>query len=56
MIIFNVISQGDTLIHAVVAHGNKHLPILAELLTLKTSQGNSVFDLSKSNYAGKLFK
>ncbi|XP_044586895.1 putative uncharacterized protein DDB_G0282133 isoform X1 [Cotesia glomerata] len=45
--------RGDTLIHAVVAHGDKHLPILQELLTLKTSQGNSVFDLSKSNYAGR---
>ncbi|XP_074101462.1 uncharacterized protein LOC141529024 isoform X2 [Cotesia typhae] len=48
--------RGDTLIHAVVAHGDKHLPILAELLTLKTTQGNSVFDLSKSNYAGIFVK
>jgi len=44
--------QGDTLIHSIVARGDSHGEILAELLALKTLQGNPVFDLSKCNYDG----
>jgi len=44
--------QGDTLIHSVVARGDSHGEVLAELLTLKTVQGNPVFDLSRCNYDG----
>nr|XP_012151538.1 PREDICTED: uncharacterized protein LOC105663929 [Megachile rotundata]XP_012151539.1 PREDICTED: uncharacterized protein LOC105663929 [Megachile rotundata] len=45
--------SGDTLIHAVAAQGDSHAEVLAELLSLKTSQGHAVFDLSKRNYDGK---
>lgn len=44
--------QGDTLIHSVAARGDSHGEILAELLALKTAQGNPVFDLSRCNYDG----
>lgn len=44
--------QGDTLIHSVAARGDSHGEILAELLSLKTVQGNPVFDLSRCNYDG----
>ncbi|XP_018308745.1 uncharacterized protein [Mycetomoellerius zeteki] len=44
--------HGDTLIHSIVARGDSHGEVLAELLTLKTVQGNSVFDLSRCNYDG----
>ncbi|XP_034947427.1 probable cyclin-dependent serine/threonine-protein kinase DDB_G0292550 [Chelonus insularis] len=46
-------TRGDTLIHAVVANGDTHVSVLAELLALKTAQRNSVFDLSKCNYDGR---
>ncbi|XP_076178011.1 uncharacterized protein LOC143152133 isoform X2 [Ptiloglossa arizonensis] len=46
-------TRGDTLIHSVAAQGDSHGEILAELLALKTIQGNAVFDLSKRNYDGK---
>lgn len=45
--------SGDTLIHAIAAQGDSHAEVLAELLSLKTSQGHAVFDLSKRNYDGK---
>ncbi|KAG5327381.1 IKBZ inhibitor, partial [Pseudoatta argentina] len=45
--------RGDTLIHSVVARGDSHGEVLAELLTLKTVQGNPVFDLSRCNYDGR---
>ncbi|KAI4504257.1 hypothetical protein M0802_000728 [Mischocyttarus mexicanus] len=46
-------TRGDTLIHSVSARGDSHGEVLAELLALKTSQGNAVFDLSKCNYDGR---
>uniref|UniRef100_A0A0C9Q4I0 NFKBIZ_1 protein n=1 Tax=Fopius arisanus TaxID=64838 RepID=A0A0C9Q4I0_9HYME len=46
-------TRGDTLIHALASHGETHKSVLAELLSLKTTQGNSVFDLSKCNYDGR---
>ncbi|XP_015116092.1 uncharacterized protein LOC107040497 isoform X2 [Diachasma alloeum] len=46
-------TRGDTLIHAVAVRGETHKSVLAELLSLKTVQGNPVFDLSKRNYDGK---
>ncbi|XP_063986233.1 uncharacterized protein LOC135167209 isoform X2 [Diachasmimorpha longicaudata] len=46
-------TRGDTLIHAVAVRGETHKSVLAELLSLKTAQGNSVFDLSKRNYDGR---
>lgn len=45
--------RGDTLIHSVAARGDSHGEILAELLALKTVQGNPVFDLSRCNYDGR---
>ncbi|XP_011261277.1 uncharacterized protein LOC105254351 [Camponotus floridanus] len=45
--------HGDTLIHNVVARGDSHGEVLAELLSLKTPEGNSVFNLSHCNYDGK---
>ncbi|XP_070163962.1 uncharacterized protein [Polyergus mexicanus] len=45
--------HGDTLIHSVAARGDSHGEVLAELLTLKTLEGNSVFNLSNCNYDGK---
>ncbi|XP_012532836.1 uncharacterized protein LOC105834709 [Monomorium pharaonis] len=45
--------RGDTLIHSVAARGDSHGEILAELLSLKTAQGNPVFDLSRCNYDGR---
>ena len=44
--------QGDTLIHAVAAKGDTHGAVLAELLTLKTTRGTPVFDVSTPNYEG----
>ncbi|XP_053985943.1 uncharacterized protein LOC128880175 isoform X1 [Hylaeus volcanicus] len=46
-------TRGDTLIHSVAAQGDSHGEVLAELLALKTVQGNAVFDLSKRNYDGR---
>ncbi|KAG7201516.1 hypothetical protein KM043_004268 [Ampulex compressa] len=46
-------TRGDTLVHTVAAHGDSHVEVLAELLALRTMQGNVVFDLSKCNYDGK---
>ena len=46
-------TRGDTLIHSVAAQGDCHGQVLAELLALKTIQGNVVFDLSKRNYDGR---
>ncbi|XP_015435274.1 PREDICTED: uncharacterized protein LOC107190903 [Dufourea novaeangliae] len=46
-------TRGDTLIHLVAAQGDSHVDNIAELLALKTIQGNRVFDLSKRNYDGK---
>lgn len=46
--------QGDTLIHSIAARGDSHGEVLAELLALRTQQGNPVFDLSKCNYDGQL--
>lgn len=46
-------TRGDTLIHSVAAQGDSHGQVLAELLALKTIQGNVVFDLSKRNYDGR---
>lgn len=40
--------------HALAAKGDAYGEVLAELLSLKTVQGNSVFDLSKRNFDGKL--
>lgn len=51
-IVTSVSFQGDTLIHSVAARGDSHGEILAELLALKTVQGNPVFDLSRCNYDG----
>ncbi|XP_076245079.1 uncharacterized protein LOC143185733 isoform X2 [Calliopsis andreniformis] len=45
--------RGDTLIHSIAEQGDSHGEVLAELLALKTKQGNPVFDLSKRNYDGK---
>nr|XP_012229755.1 PREDICTED: uncharacterized protein LOC105676443 [Linepithema humile] len=45
--------RGDTLIHSVAARGDSYGEVLAELLALKTLQGNTVFDLSKRNYYGR---
>lgn len=45
--------RGDTLIHSIAARGDSHGEVLAELLTLKTLEGNSVFNLSNCNYDGK---
>ncbi|XP_011862150.1 PREDICTED: uncharacterized protein LOC105558839 [Vollenhovia emeryi] len=45
--------RGDTLIHSVAARGDSHGEILAELLALRTVQGNPVFDLSRCNCDGK---
>ncbi|XP_011700625.1 PREDICTED: uncharacterized protein LOC105457580 [Wasmannia auropunctata] len=45
--------RGDTLIHSIAARGDSHGDVLAELLALKTIQGNPVFDLSRCNYDGK---
>ncbi|KAL0103219.1 hypothetical protein PUN28_017507 [Cardiocondyla obscurior] len=45
--------RGDTLIHSVAARGDSHGEVLAELLALKTPQGNPVFDLSRCNYDGR---
>ncbi|KMQ92521.1 nf-kappa-b inhibitor zeta [Lasius niger] len=44
---------GNTLIHCIAARGDSHGKILAELLTLKTLEGNSVFDPSNCNCEGK---
>lgn len=44
--------QGDTLIHSIAAQGDSHEETLAELLALRTIQGNRLFDLSKRNYDG----
>ncbi|XP_066587947.1 uncharacterized protein [Prorops nasuta] len=46
-------TRGDTLIHSLAAKGDSHDQVLAELLSLKTKQGNGVFDLSKRNYDGR---
>ncbi|XP_058802414.1 uncharacterized protein LOC131670660 isoform X2 [Phymastichus coffea] len=46
-------SRGDTIVHALAAKGDAHGEVLAELLSLKTAQGNSMFDLSKRNYEGR---
>ncbi|KAK0078213.1 hypothetical protein PV325_002829 [Microctonus aethiopoides] len=46
-------TRGDTLIHAVAANGDSHIAVMAELLSLKTQQGNPMFDLSKCNYDGR---
>ncbi|XP_033224117.1 uncharacterized protein LOC117177491 isoform X2 [Belonocnema kinseyi] len=45
--------RGDTLIHAVAAKGDSHKAVLAELLALKTVQGNPGFNVSTRNYEGK---
>ena len=44
---------GNTLIHCIAARGDSHGKILAELLTLKTLEGNSAFDPSNCNCEGK---
>lgn len=44
--------QGDTLIHSIASQGDSHEETLAELLALRTIQGNRLFDLSKRNYDG----
>ncbi|KAK2583905.1 hypothetical protein KPH14_001176 [Odynerus spinipes] len=46
-------TRGDSLIHSIAARGDSHGEVLAELLALKTTQGNAVFDLSKRNYDGR---
>ena len=46
--------KGDSLIHAVAAKGDSHGAVLAELLSLRTQQGTTVFDLSKRNYDGTI--
>ncbi|XP_043585394.1 uncharacterized protein LOC122568980 isoform X4 [Bombus pyrosoma] len=46
-------TRGDTLIHSIAAQGDSHEETLAELLALKTIQGNRLFDLSKRNYDGR---
>ncbi|XP_014478904.1 PREDICTED: uncharacterized protein LOC106746629 [Dinoponera quadriceps] len=45
--------RGDTLIHSVAARGDSHGDVLAELLTLRTLEGNPVFDLTRCNYDGR---
>ncbi|XP_043286202.1 uncharacterized protein [Venturia canescens] len=45
--------HGQNLVHLLAAKGDTHASVLAELLALKTSQGNRVFDLSQRNYSGK---
>ncbi|XP_012168856.2 uncharacterized protein LOC100648197 [Bombus terrestris] len=46
-------TRGDTLIHSIAAQGDSHEETLAELLALRTIQGNRLFDLSKRNYDGR---
>ncbi|XP_076280129.1 uncharacterized protein LOC143208975 isoform X2 [Lasioglossum baleicum] len=46
-------TRGNTLIHLVAGQGDSHAEIMADLLVLRTKQGNRVFDLSKRNYDGK---
>nr|XP_034173012.1 uncharacterized protein LOC117600976 isoform X1 [Osmia lignaria] len=46
-------TRGNSLIHSVAGQGDSHIEVLAELLALRTNQGNAVFDLSKRNYDGK---
>lgn len=46
-------TRGDTLIHSIAAQGDSHGEVLAELLAVRTVQGNAVFDLSKRNYDGR---
>ncbi|XP_076658518.1 uncharacterized protein LOC143362344 [Halictus rubicundus] len=46
-------TRGNTLVHLVAGQGDTHAKVMAELLALKSSQGNGVFDLSKRNYDGK---
>ncbi|XP_033328824.2 uncharacterized protein LOC117221754 [Megalopta genalis] len=46
-------TRGNTLVHLVAGQGDSHAEIMAELLALRTVQGNRVFDLSKRNYDGK---
>ncbi|XP_029038076.2 SRP-independent targeting protein 1-like isoform X2 [Osmia bicornis bicornis] len=46
-------TRGYSLIHSVAEQGDSHIEVLAELLALRTNQGNAVFDLSKRNYDGK---
>ncbi|CAL7946732.1 unnamed protein product [Xylocopa violacea] len=45
--------RGDTLIHSIAANGDTHRETLAELLALKTTRGNRLFDLSKPNEDGR---
>ncbi|XP_011635082.1 uncharacterized protein LOC105425832 isoform X1 [Pogonomyrmex barbatus] len=45
--------SGDTLMHSVTARGDTHAEVLAELLALKTIQGNSAFNLFQRNHEGK---
>ncbi|KAG6797361.1 homeobox protein 2-like [Apis mellifera caucasica] len=46
-------TQDNTLIHSITARGDFYKEVLNELLTLKTIEGNMLFDLSKRNCDGK---
>ncbi|KAJ8688010.1 hypothetical protein QAD02_023805, partial [Eretmocerus hayati] len=46
-------TRGDTLIHVLAAKGDAYVDIMAELLSLRTSQGGLAFDLTKRNCEGK---
>lgn len=52
IIIKSFSNQGDTLMHSIAAQGDSHKETLGELLALRTTQENQLFDLSKRNYDG----
>ncbi|XP_044014505.1 GATA zinc finger domain-containing protein 14-like [Aphidius gifuensis] len=48
-----IYTKGNNLIHELAKKGDAYKPVLIELLSLKTIEGKSVFDLSKCNFDGK---